>query len=527
MKQFLLTAFLFAAIYSACAQSIAEFSPIYPGQQTQQLQIPETHSFQLLIKTGDPLTGGGTMPVNSDFTGYIPIAGSSINGYLHVNSEYVPGGVTILDIQYSESAKLWNVSSSIKVDFPASVTTWANCSGTVTPWGTSVTCEETDIAVDLNGDGYKDFGWSIEIDPVTKTVMDYDNDGTPDKLWAMGRMKHENIVIAPDEKTVYFGNETDNGYIYKFVCDNPRQLQAGTLYVMKITGNGSGEWIQVPNTTIEERNNVIPFSNSVNATAHDRVEDVEIGPDGKIYYTVTSWGSIYRFTDSGSAVADYEIYVPTGDYPVPSPSGLRTVRFQSPDNLAFDCEGNLWVNQDGGNDHIWIVRHDHSPSNPKIEVFANTPAGSEPTGITFSPDCRFMFISLQHVNASNVADMKDAAGITVNFDKDATVVIARNEHFISESDHGFNPPTTSMEDLNQKKFKIYPNPSKNNFTVEHELPATPAVKIFDMTGKQVHTNININSKGKISFNLQGKTKGNYLLEISDGEKSYYQRIVLE
>ncbi len=525
---FVLFALLSIAI-SSFSQNIGDFTPIYPGIQTQQLQIPETHSFQLLIKTGDALTGGGTMPVSSDFTGYAPITGSSVNGYVAINSESVPGDVTVLDIQYNDTAKLWNVSASVSVDFPASVTTWANCSGTVTSWGTTITCEETDIAVDLNADGYKDFGWSIEIDPVTKEVMDYNNDGTPDKLWAMGRMKHENIAIAPDNKTVYYGNESDQGFIYKFICDNAEDLTAGTLYVMKKTSTTSGVWIQVPNATQAERNDVVTFSNGIDAFAHDRVEDVEVGPDGKVYFAVTSWSEIYRFEDTGDSIVNYEVFVSPGNYNVPSPGGLRSVNFGSPDNLAFDGDNNLWITQDGGDNHIWIVRPEHTSANPKLEIFANTPLGCEPTGITFSPDYRFMFISMQHTSTSNLAAMTDAAGVVVNFDKDATLVISRNENLI-ESDHGFNPPTngtSSINDGKEREFNTYPNPSKSVFTIEHNFSETPIVKILDITGKLVDVTMYLNMKGEISFNLQEKKKGIYLVEISGEEKTYYERIVLE
>ncbi len=528
-KKYAILFYLIALSLHSHSQNIGEFTPIYPGTQTQQLQLPETHSFQLLIKTGDALTGGGTMPVNSDFTGYSPTAGSSVNGYVAVNSENVPGDVTVLDVQYNETSKLWNVSSSVSVDFPASVTTWANCSGTVTSWGTTITCEETDIAVDLNADGYKDFGWSIEIDPVTKEVMDYNNDGTPDKLWAMGRMKHENIAIAPDNKTVYYGNESDQGFVYKFICDNAEDLTAGTLYVMKKTSTTSGVWIQVPNTTQAERNDVVTFSNGIDAFAHDRVEDVEVGPDGKVYFAVTSWSEIYRFEDTGDSIVNYEVYVSPGNYNVPSPGGLRSVNFGSPDNLAFDGDNNLWITQDGGDNHIWIVRPDHTSANPKLEIFANTPLGCEPTGITFSPDYRFIFISMQHTGTSNLAAMTDAAGVVVDFNKDATLVIARNEN-LTESDHGFNPPTngTSSIDNNQlEQFSVYPNPSKGVFNIEHRFLTTPNVKVFDMTGKMMDVATNTTNNGKIIFNLQGKNKGVYLIEITTGEETYYERIILE
>jgi hypothetical protein len=93
------------------------------------------------------------------------------------------------------------------------------------------------------------------------------------------------------------------------------------------------------------------------------------------------------------------------------------------DNLAFDGEGNLWVLQDGGNGHIWVVAPTHTQASPQVRIFAKTPAGSEPTGITFSPDYNFMFVSFQHPSASTA--QTDAAGNSVTWNTHTTVVIAR------------------------------------------------------------------------------------------------------
>ena len=97
------------------------------------------------------------------------------------------------------------------------------------------------------------------------------------------------------------------------------------------------------------------------------------------------------------------------------------------DNLAFDNEGNLWVLQDGGRNHIWVVGAGHSTATPDVRLFATTPLGSEPTGITFSPDYRFLFMSFQHPSTSNTAAQTDAANNSIVFNTHSTVVIARKE----------------------------------------------------------------------------------------------------
>ncbi len=49
---------------------------------------------------------------------------------------------------------------------------------------------------DGDNNGYDDFGWAIEIDPATKTIVNQEGDrDDKDKLWAMGNFKHENAVV--------------------------------------------------------------------------------------------------------------------------------------------------------------------------------------------------------------------------------------------------------------------------------------------------------------------------------------------
>ena len=166
---------------------ISCFTSLAPTGQAETLDIPSTHRFQLIFKQGESYTvqndviANNTVPGNHDFTGYVPISGSSTLGYVAVNHETNPGGVSVLDVSFDTEENLWSVDATEAVDFYDEnlVTTIRNCSGGVTPMGTIITAEESS-SDDSNNDGYLDVGWLVEIDPVTKQVMDYDNDGIKD-----------------------------------------------------------------------------------------------------------------------------------------------------------------------------------------------------------------------------------------------------------------------------------------------------------------------------------------------------------
>ncbi len=430
---------------------ISCFSSIIPTPQDDFIRIPENHEMQYIVRKGEPYTdGSGVHGDDFDFTGYVPINGSSRHGYLSINYEDDPGGVGIVEVKLNVETGLWEKLSSTGVDFSSLGGTLNNCSGGVTPWGTSITCEE-DIAgeVDANGDGYFDFGWCVEIDPATATVKDYGT-GTPQKLWALGRMEHENVVVHSDLKTVYYAEDASDGSVYKFIATNPGDLTTGDVYVLKLdqplanaepTGT-TGQWIKVPNSTIAERNNLKSTAlNTLGASAFPGNEDVDISPlDGKIYFAVKGSGRVYRFTDNGTTFSEFETFVGGTEYVIHTEYGRILEPWgQGNDNLTFDDRGNLYVLQDGTRNFIWLVGPDHTQENPQVNVFLGSPSGSEPTGMTFTPDFRYMFLSIQSPNG--VLPQADVTGNSVVHDNDVAFVIA-NSAYLNEPQSGskFAPP---------------------------------------------------------------------------------------
>ncbi|MBX7181858.1 MAG: DUF839 domain-containing protein [Bacteroidia bacterium] len=523
---------LFCVLFPVLAQGqgFGNFLGLMPHSQNLYFEIPNGFSFQVLVKASDTLSSGEIMPINSDFTGFLPKNGiNPLNGYLLINSETKPGGATLFDANFDNIMRRWVISNGQKLDFSAfscgiGAGTLNNCSGGITPWGTFVSCEEKAFdTLNCNYKGYPTFGWCIEINPLTRQVVDYENDGNPDKIWSFGRMQHENACFAPDYRTAYFGEDNFNpGYLFKFIADTASNLSSGTLFTLKLNADSTtGTWLPIQNNTITERCSVIQQATTLGATPFMRIEDVEIGPGGKIYFASTLHGKIFRFQDLGNNIAQFETFASSQNYLVQYEGGQVQESFSWPDNLCFDPEGNLYVTQDGGNNHIWRFGANHSQALPQVSIFANTPVGSEPTGINFSPDGNFLFLSIQHPSPLNSAQQYDVLGNPVNFIKDVSLVIARNETFTggTQSVHPTPDfPITFSFIAEEHKLLCYPNsnlPLTGEWQIINELGQSLLKQSFN-AGENHHI---------LAWDLNILESGFYLLDIQVNNQHKFFRFV--
>lgn len=169
--------------------------------------------------------------------------------------------------------------------------THSNCSGTVTPWGAVLSCEENvqdyvDEFVDARGallegksfravgasapfaeplefeglgtslvtpqDG-RDFGWVCHIDPASGVLR---------KLRSLGRFRHENVAlrcVAGERLAAYMGDDRRGGHVWRFTsrerierADDPanaRLLDDGVLYTARFHADGRGEWLALEPST--------------------------------------------------------------------------------------------------------------------------------------------------------------------------------------------------------------------------------------------------------------------------------------
>ena len=387
-------------------------------------------------------------------------------------------GVSIIEVE--EVAGKWTVkknstfnkrytgNSTYSVSGPAAaavgatvVGTLNNCASGETPWGTYLTCEETT-------DNYLDptqpeigYGWVVEIDPQNALA------GMPVKRTALGRFDHENtayMLDAAGNMALYMGDDSTPGCIYKFVpsvkvnstnrAANANLLDTGTLYAAKFNADGTGNWValvqgqnglvvgasdpgnvsqgtQVPvivnfATQSDVLVNTKAAARVAGATLMDRPEWITVGPDKKIYVTLTnnssrsvtdtanpratnSHGHIVRWSETGDSPTattfKWELFLLGGD-PRFTASNLKGNingdTFSSPDGVRVDPKGRLWVQTDAstsssttntfGNNAMYYINQTTKESTR----FLVGPTGCEITGLAYTPNLKTFFINIQH-----------------------------------------------------------------------------------------------------------------------------------
>jgi len=128
------------------------------------------------------------------------------------------------------------------------------------------------------------------------------------------------------------------------------------------------------------------------------------------------WGHVLRWNEAGgdptATTFTWDIFVVAGNpKSVTDRANLRSGSanvtlenmFNSPDGLAFDSSGRLWIQTDGsfantgnfdgqGNNQMLAA----DVSTGEIRRFLVGPSGCEVTGVTWTPDRRTMFVNIQH-----------------------------------------------------------------------------------------------------------------------------------
>ena len=297
-------------------------------------------------------------------------------------------------------------------------------------------------------------GWVTEIDPS-------DASSVPVKHTALGRFKHENaeMVQAEDGRiVVYMGDDERGEFMYKYVSNGtwaegePTEglLSDGTLYVAKFNDDQTGEWLPLtPETTGMEMAEMLVFArmagSKVGATTMDRPEWIAANPlRCEAYCALTNnknrgikpnaggdetpvggpnpreannYGQIVRWwptgEDHGAETFTWDLYVMAGNPEVHEGmlGGSANVTpgnmFNSPDGMAFDTKGMLWIQTDGdddnegdfagmGNNQMLVG----NPETGEIARFLTAPNGAEVTGLTWSPDRKVAFVGIQHPGGS-------------------------------------------------------------------------------------------------------------------------------
>lgn len=306
------------------------------------------------------------------------------------------------------------------------------------------------------------FGWIVEIDPFDPTSVPKKRTAL-----GRFKHENAALTLAQNGRAViYLGDDQANDYVYKFVSDgiynagtpatNRTLLDTGKLYVAKFANGataadmmGVGEWILLDKTanatlaadaTFADQGEVLVktrlAADAVGATKMDRPEWVAVHPGTQeVYLTLTNnssrtagavddanprasnrWGQIIRWREAGGdpgsvAAFEWDLFVLAGNPNAFAAPDLRagsgnvttSNTFNSPDGLAFDADGRLWIQSDGnysntgnylgqGNNQMLVA----DAKTKTIQRFLTGPSGCEITGITWTPDGKTLFINVQH-----------------------------------------------------------------------------------------------------------------------------------
>jgi secreted PhoX family phosphatase len=316
------------------------------------------------------------------------------------------------------------------------------------PWYKTV--ERFDVAKEPN-EPHR-FGWMVEYDP-------YDPNSVPVKRTGLGRVKHEGattIVNKDGRLVVYTGDDERFDYLYKYVSNgtydqsagtaNGALLDDGTLYVAKFDEDKltwlplvQGEGPLTAENGFPSQAEVLIFTRKaadlLGATPMDRPEDVEPNPvNGRVYVALTNntrrkaeqvdgpnpraenaHGQVIELVPPGEgADADHaatefgwNMLLLAGD-PAKEGSGAMygegsEAWLSSPDNVAIDPEGRLWIATDQGDaqaknnipDGMYCCDVEGA-GRAVVKFFFATPKGAEMCGPEFTPDGRTLFVAPQH-----------------------------------------------------------------------------------------------------------------------------------
>jgi hypothetical protein len=255
---------------------------------------------------------------------------------------------------------------------------------------------------------------------------------------------------------VYSGDDTRGEYIYKFVPSekyDPAQptrnrdlLDSGTVYVAWLGENGQGEWRPLrwgeqgltPENGFPDQAFVLVnarlAADQLGATPMDRPEWVAIHPDNRdVYVSLTNnvnrgtkhplhpanprannvHGQILKLQeqdgDPTALTFKWELFLLAGEPKAANPAQAGNINgdiFSSPDGLAFDAAGRLWIETDYDDEEPQNVNMGCNqllaadPHSREVRRFLVGPRGCEITGITFSPDYTTLWINIQHPGIS-------------------------------------------------------------------------------------------------------------------------------
>lgn len=396
------------------------------------LALPEGFSYTLIARSGQTPTDDGMHPSDPDGMGVFDGgSGTSILVTNHENSGNEPFKVPAIEgLTYDPGAI--GGTSTIVVDkagnrvrqYTSLAGTDNNCAGGITPWGTWLTCEETERRAG-QGRNTLDHGYVFEVDPVSREA-NIGKSAVPLKY--MGRYSHEAVAVDPATNAVYLTEDAGNpnglylrwtppqgfaagkGKLRELALspggDTAGRLQAMTCFrgsqhiadLSEATLVGTRlkvQWIDVPDRDAREVSVRKQFTND--QVTRGRKLEGQWWADGGVFFV----SSFARLTDGSVNEHDGQVwfYDPATESITlktifgvnPDPS-VDSNNFDGPDNITVSTHGGLILAEDGsGISHLVGV----TSQGKAYPLARNEYNSSEFCGPAFSADGSTLFVNIQ------------------------------------------------------------------------------------------------------------------------------------
>jgi uncharacterized protein len=399
------------------------YGPLVPDPEGR-LALPEGFRYRVLAEQGvTRLESGEPSPSDPDGAAAFPRpdgAGSILVCNHEIGSDEPHPVPHVKGLVYDPSARGGTTTMEIAPDgsllrqYVSLAGTVDNCAGGRTPWDTWLSCEETEVVLQLP------HGYVFEVDPFDPAA-----NRDPRPIKALGRFAHEAVVVDPEEHVLYLTEDArePNGLLYRYTPPpdalplgkgSLRALadDAGSLAALRAsTSSGRHvrdlseaseigttyriDWVEVP----ERDGGADPVRRQFDdqeVTRGRKLEGAWWGDGGA--YVVTSYA---RATDGGGTHAGQVWFLDPGAGTLTlhlrfAPTNKANTSPDSPDNITVSPYGGVLIAEDGNRD----VRPHLLGATPEGDVFylaqsGEKGLGSEFCGPVFSPDDRMLFLNQQ------------------------------------------------------------------------------------------------------------------------------------
>ncbi|OCT16326.1 hypothetical protein A8709_02530 [Paenibacillus pectinilyticus] len=495
------------------------FNPtLHTAADADQLLLANGFTYQVIAAYGDSINkAGDTLGFNSSYTSFFSYPGSSSEGLLWVDHEsaqyawmldrskavaweqqkqllYEQGG-SILHVKkdtfgqwklVSDSTIARRVSGLSPIELTGPVRgakavdgatlvqgTLANRGGGKTLWNTQLTGENRFESTCRDaGLSLAHYGWMVEVDP-------FDKANKPVKHTALGRFHHGSSAMtirADDRVVVYMGEDSPDGFLYKFVSAskwteadgkaNSNLLSEGSLYAADLI---QGRWIelsidnvrkqlksltyQVPEKMFKSKETLLGQFQTlsdvlasaseaawiVGATPCDRPAELTVHPTNQSVFIACTQnesrgnlhGHIIRLKEGLGDTFAFETFI----------AGGRQSGFSCPGSVTFDNVGNLWVASDISperlntgawsefkNNGLYLIHPKGAAE--KTKQYASAPIEAALGGLSFTDNQATVFVAVNHPGASGAGTATPSSQWQHRFGKkdprSAVVVITRS-----------------------------------------------------------------------------------------------------